>query len=123
MTYDSIDAANLAINEMNGKTPLGGCRLKVSLARRQPVYNPEKSKQSSAELNINNHNNNTSLSTPEAWSAIASSLADNLEQPKARAVVSYEEDFLEPWGKVFFDTLNSLLKCIDTSTCIFMFKS
>lgn len=85
VTYDSIDTANLAINEMNGKT-INGILLKVSLARRQPAYNAEKSKPS-AELN------NTNLSTPEAWSAIASSLAnDNPENPKKRTIVSYEED-------------------------------
>lgn len=74
---------------MNGKT-FNGVRLKVSLARRQPVYNPEKSKLAS-ELN-NNSNSNSSLSTPEAWSAIASSFSDNVENPKKRTIISYEED-------------------------------
>lgn len=81
ITYDSIDTANMAINEMNGKT-LNGCVLKVSLARRQPVYNPEKSSQ---EIN-------SSLSTMEAWSAIASNTADSVENPKKRSVVSYDDD-------------------------------
>lgn len=70
---------------MNGKT-LNGVRLKVSLARRQPVYNPEKSKPP-AEFN-----NNANMSTSEAWSAMASSFSDSVENPKKRTVVSYDDD-------------------------------
>lgn len=120
----------MAINEMNG-TALHGIRLKVSLARRQPVYNPEKTKaaelatvnSSSSSGGANNNNSgpstsntpskgprptltltpisnitaasaaaNQSLSTPEAWSAMASNYADSADKPKNRAVVSYDED-------------------------------
>ena len=66
---------------MNGKT-LCGSVLKVSLARRQPVYNPEKSTSELAHT----------LSTPEAWSAIASNSSDSVENPKKRAVISYDDD-------------------------------
>ncbi|KAI2802880.1 hypothetical protein RDWZM_001133 [Blomia tropicalis] len=85
VTYDSIDTANMAINDMNGKT-MNGIRLKVSLARRQPVYNPEKSKQNTTEYN------NQHVSTSEAWSAIASNFTDEVETKKHRAVVSYDDD-------------------------------
>lgn len=81
----------MAINEMNGKT-LGGIRLKVSLARRQPVYNPEKSKPSTE---ISSSVENNSLSAPEAWSAIASNFSDGLDQKakqKGRSVISYDDD-------------------------------
>ena len=75
----------MAINDMNGKT-MNGIRLKVSLARRQPVYNPEKSKQNTTEYN------NQHVSTSEAWSAIASNFTDEVETKKHRAVVSYDDD-------------------------------
>lgn len=71
----------MAIDEMNG-TMLNGTRLKVSLARRQP--NPERSK--NADLS-------ESLSAPEAWSAIASNFADNVEKDiKKRKIVCYDDD-------------------------------
>ena len=121
----------MAINEMND-TALHGIRLKVSLARRQSVYNPEKTKageqattnSSSGGGNANNNGSgnggnasssggnagkggnsayssstsaaaagsNQSLSTPEAWSAMASSQSDSAEKPKNRTVISYDED-------------------------------
>lgn len=72
----------MAIDEMNGRL-LNGIRLKVSLARRQPTYNPEKS---NADLN-------ESLSAPEAWSAIASNFTDSVEKDtNKRTVVSYDDD-------------------------------
>ncbi|KAH7642609.1 negative elongation factor E [Dermatophagoides farinae] len=86
VTYDSIDIANMAITEMNGKT-INGIHLKVSLARRQPVYNPEKSK-SNTDLN-------ETLSAPEAWSAIASNFSDSVDNPKERTIVSYDDDMYE----------------------------
>ncbi|KAH9397799.1 Serine/threonine-protein kinase N2 [Tyrophagus putrescentiae] len=106
VTYDSIDTANMAINEMND-TALHGIRLKVSLARRQSVYNPEKTKAgeqatTNSSSGGGNANNNgvamvetpplQSLSTPEAWSAMASSQSDSAEKPKNRTVISYDED-------------------------------
>lgn len=84
VTYESIDIANKAINEMNGKS-LAGIKLKVSLARRQPMYNPAKAKQQSTELD-------SSLSTSEAWSVIASNFTDTSESDKKRSVVAYDDD-------------------------------
>lgn len=87
MTYDSIETANMAIDEMNGKL-LNGIRLKVSLARRQPssLHSVTIEKPKSADLS------NESLSTSEAWSAMASNVSNNVENSKNRNMISYEDD-------------------------------
>ncbi|KPM04776.1 negative elongation factor E-like protein [Sarcoptes scabiei] len=87
VTYDSIETANMAIDEMNGKL-LNGIRLKVSLARRQPssLHSVTIEKPKSADLS------NESLSTSEAWSAMASNVSNNVENSKNRNMISYEDD-------------------------------
>lgn len=83
MTYESINNANDAIDEMNGKS-FKGTVLKVSLSRRQPVVKFEK--KPVTELA-------ETLSTSEAWSAIASSSVDNTDSSKKRSMVSYDDDY------------------------------
>lgn len=74
VTFDKMDAAERAINEMDGSM-VSGVQLKVSLARRQPVVEA-----------IND------ASSSSTWSTIAASHSQKGSHKDKRDVIVYEED-------------------------------
>ncbi len=82
MTFDSIDCANKAIDEMNKKS-VNGIQLKVMLARRQPMIIDRSGSQSS--------DSGAHSSTTEVWSSIAASYSQKGVLKDKRGLISYEE--------------------------------
>jgi len=82
VTFDSIDCANKAIDEMHKKS-VNGILLKVMLARRQPVIVERSNSQSSDSA--------AHSSTTEVWSSIAASYSQKGGLKDKRGLVSYEE--------------------------------
>ncbi|RWS22338.1 Negative elongation factor E-like protein [Leptotrombidium deliense] len=78
VTFDTVEQAKNAINEMNGKT-VDGIKLEVSLARRQPMV----------------HSNETSSSneTKDAWRRLADNYSrESKGTPKEkRSIVTYDD--------------------------------
>lgn len=82
VTFDSIDSANKAIDEMNKKC-VNGIQLKVMLARRQPMIIDRSNAQTS--------DSGAHSSTTEVWSSIAASYSQKGCLKDKRSLVSYEE--------------------------------
>lgn len=76
MTFDKPDAAERAISEMDGGM-VSHIQLKVSLARRQPVIDP---------------NNDTSSSV---WSSIAANYSQKSGHKDRRDPTIYDEDMFQ----------------------------
>ncbi len=82
VTFDSIDCANKAIDEMNKKA-VNGIQLKVMLARRQPLIIDRSNSQSNESVSHS--------STTEVWSSIAASYSQKGGLKDKRGLISYEE--------------------------------
>ncbi|CAG2119539.1 unnamed protein product [Medioppia subpectinata] len=83
VTFDSIESANKAIDEMNQKS-VNGIKLKVMLARRQPVV-VDKSKAETSGDSVPHS------SAPDVWSSIAASYSQKSAVKDKRNLISYEE--------------------------------
>jgi len=81
VTFDSIESANKAIDEMNKKS-VNGIQLKVMLARRQPAVVP---KTETTDLGAH------SSAAPDVWSTIAATYSQKSGLKDKRSLISYEE--------------------------------
>ncbi|XP_054156453.1 negative elongation factor E-like [Oppia nitens] len=85
VTFDSIECANKAINDMNHKL-VNGIKLKVSLARKQPVVNEKK-----PDISNDTIAHSSSASTVDVWSTIAAKYSQKSDVKSKRSLLSYEE--------------------------------